>query len=245
MARPDRFASSKAEQKLELDELEEEIEEMNAAYRRYFNGVDNLPPVRDHEQLKRKVRLFTGRSFRSSEHRFRFQGLRARLVTYEQYWTRIMIRIERGTHKRILAESRVRQAKIDRGRGHELDRLKGAESLDLGMASGDDAIAAAMAAATEAVEAKRAAPRRPPSGSPSARPQLPEGVDAGAARRLFKDFVAAKKAAGQSTDGLTYGALVKKLARDVPKLREKIGNDRKIEFEVVNKDGNVRLRAKR
>ena len=56
--------------------------------------------------------------------------------------------------------------------------------------------------------------------------------------------MAAKKAAGQSTAGITYGALVKKLARDVPKLRQRYGSERKIEFEVATEKGRVRLRAK-
>ena len=73
---------------------------------------------------------------------------------------------------------------------------------------------------------------------------MPDGVDARTARALFKDFVQAKKQAGQSTDGLTYGALVKKLAREVPKLKKKRGEDAKIAFEVATVKGQVRLRAK-
>ena len=57
-------------------------------------------------------------------------------------------------------------------------------------------------------------------------------------------YVAAKKAAGESTTGITYGALVKKLARDVPKLRSQYGSARTIEFEVATEKGRVRLRAK-
>ena len=256
MARPDRFSSSKFEQRRELTDLEDSIEQLNVAYKRYFNGVDTRPPVKVHQRLKKHVRLLETRSFRSNELRFKFNGLRARLITYEQYWTRTMTAIERGTFKRVVAIARMRQNKIMRGEGHTLDKLNGAEATNLGIGmsleddgGGADSLADIMAAAEDAVEkvaSKRPSASKRPRPRPSATkpPALPDGVNSQQARQLFKDFVAAKKAAGQSTVGITYGALVKKLARDVPKLRKQYGSERKIEFEVATEKGRVRLRAK-
>jgi hypothetical protein len=79
--------------------------------------------------------------------------------------------------------------------------------------------------------------------APPARPPLPSGVDPKQARELFKQFVAAKKAAGESIEGLTYGRLLDKLSKEVPKLQEKHGDG--LRFEVATVDGKVRLRARK
>ncbi len=266
MAKPDRYSKSSAEQKQELDDLEEAIETLRMMYQRYFNGVDDIPPTKMHAEIKKAVNLLMNRSFRTAQLRFRFQGMRARMITYEQHWRRILHQIERGTFKRVVAVARMRQYKISRGRGHELEALRGSSGpIDLsggmnGSGGGDyesledllGEAAAAVDAVAQARESSVVSPApAPPNGRPrpapsarTPRPQLPAGMDAREARQLFKEFVAAKKAAGQSTAGITYGALVKKLARDVPRLRQKLGADRKIEFEVRSEGGKVRLRAK-
>src|SRR5690606_32615776 len=92
-----------------LDEVEEQIELLKVAYERYFNGVDRVPPAREHDAVRLSVRRLFGLHTGSTAVRFRAQGLKARLVTYEQYWTRILGQIERGTFKRILAESKRRE----------------------------------------------------------------------------------------------------------------------------------------
>ena len=66
-------------------------------------------------------------------------------------------------------------------------------------------------------------------------------MDNGSARELFKQFVTARKQAGLPTKGITYGALVQRLAREAPKLREQHGD---VRFEVHSEGGKVRLRAR-
>ena len=61
-------------------------------------------------------------------------------------------------------------------------------------------------------------------------------------RRLFQDLVQAKRAAGEDVEGLTERALARKLARELPKLREQHGGA--VRFEVATVDGKVRLRAR-
>lgn len=209
-----------------LDELEEAIELLRVAYERYFNGVDRVPPTREHDDIKRRVRLMMTSRGGPTALRFRMQTLKARLVTYEQYWTRILLQIEKGTFKRILAESS-RREQIERRRVLEAPQVP-----EPAPASVPDEDAPRPRAGT--------APPRAPS-QPS-RAALPDGVDAGEVRELFKKFVAAKKAAGEPTEGLTYGKLVDKLARELPSLRAKHGGD--IRFEVATEGGKVRLRAR-
>lgn len=201
-----------------LDEIEEQIELLKVAYERYFNGVDRVPPAREHDAVKLGVRQMFGMHTGSTAVRFRAQGLKARLVTYEQYWTRILGQIERGTFKRILAESKRREHEIR----HKRDP--------------------APAGAAEA-KAEEDAPAGPLPRTPSGRVALPDGLDAGEVRALFKQFVAAKKAAGESIGGITYGRMVEKLAQEIPKLREKHGEA--VRFEVSTEGGKVRLRARR
>jgi len=207
-----------------LDDVEEQIELLKVAYERYFNGVDRVPPAREHDAVKLSVRQLFGLHTGSTAVRFRAQGLKARLVTYEQYWTRILGQIERGTFKRVLAESKRREWEI---------RHKRAE----------DAVQSAAQTSAAAPAADADAPSGPIVRTPSGRVALPDGIDAGEARTLFKQFVAAKKAAGEPISGLTYGRMVEKLAREVPKLQEKHGEA--IRFEVTTVGGKVRLRARR
>jgi hypothetical protein len=60
---------------------------------------------------------------------------------------------------------------------------------------------------------------------------------------LFEQLVEAKRAAGESTDGLTLPALVRKLSRETPKLEQRHGG-RPVRFEVATIKGKVRLRAR-
>ena len=225
MARKSPRERTSAEQ---LDKLEEQIELLKVAYDRYFNGVDRIPPAREHDALKRNVHIIMRNQLPSTVMRFRFQNLRARLITYEQYWTRILNQIEKGTFKRVVAESKKRQRDFVR---------KAAEERK---AARDGAEAAANTGVTEDGAPKMRV--RVPSASRPAATDLPDGMDAKTARNLFRDFVKAKRAAGEQTEGITYGGLVKKLAREMPKLQKKHGDG--VRFEVATVNGKVRLRAR-
>ncbi len=205
-----------------LDAIEEQIELLKVAYERYFNGVDRIPPTREHDAVKLNVRNLARMHTGSTAVRFRAQSLKARLVTYEQYWTRILRQIERGTFKRILAESKRREFELRHKRREDAPAQASAEPDD---------------------KPEPDAPTQRLPRTPSGRVALPDGMDASEARDLFKQFVAAKKAAGEPIGGLTYGRLVEKLANEVPKLQKKHGNS--IRFEVSTDGGKVRLRARR
>lgn len=224
-----------------LDELEEAIELLKVAYERYFNGVDRVPPTRDHDDVKRAVRVMMTQRIGTTALRFRMQGLKARLVTYEQYWTRILLQIEKGTFKRILAVSSRRELELRRApREVEAEAVAGdveapptpkvePPAPSVPQRSRDD----------DAIPRRREVARAP---SQPTRAALPDGVDAGEVRELFKQFVAAKKALGESTAGLTYAKLLDKVSRELPGLRDKHGGD--IRFEVATEGGKVRLRAR-
>jgi hypothetical protein len=211
-----------------LDELEEAIELLKVAFERYFNGVDRIPPTREHDEIKRRVRETLTIRGGPTAVRFRMQNLKARLVTYEHYWTRILLQIEKGTFRRILAESERRQMAADRQRVEDLTAEAEVE--------GEPPPRASQSGSRHRIPIVR------PPPPPTQRQNLPAGLDAGETRELFKQFVAAKQAAGEPISGLTYGKLVDKLSRELPDLRAKHGGD--IRFEVATVDGKVRLRAR-
>jgi hypothetical protein len=215
-----------------LDGIEEQIELLKVAYERYFNGVDRVPPARTHDAVKLAVRNLVHMQTGSTAVRFRAQNLKARLVTYEHYWTRILLQIERGTFKRLLAESKRREYVLRFQQAEEAIRARTGSAGE----PGDDGLDPPPVSEADAPVQRV----HRPSSKPLA---LPTGMESKEARDLFKQFVAAKKAAGESTDGLTYGHLVEKIARELPKLQEKHGDG--IRFEVATEGGKVRLRARR
>jgi hypothetical protein len=214
-----------------LDNLEEEIELLKVAFERYFNGVDRVPPTREHDTVKLHMRNAERQRSGSTVVRFRMQNLKARFISYEHYWTRILRQIEEGTFKRVVAESKRREYEALRRRVEE----EGSQAAQSGVRTID------RDAGQSGIRAKL--DRDGDAEPPRARPPLPPGVDPKAARELFKQFVAAKKAAGESVEGLTYGRLLDKLAKEVPKLQEKHGAG--LRFEVATVDGKVRLRARK
>lgn len=214
-----RERSSQAVITARLDELEEQIEYLKIAYERYFNGVDNVPPTRKREVIDRAIRSLMREHMPTTALRFRFNSLRQRLTTYSHYWNRILNQIEKGTFKRLLAESKRRQREAEARARAARDKLRAAAEADGG---------------------GTAASSRARRGGPA---KLPDGLDARQTRALFREYVTAKRAAGEKTDGLTYGAMVKKLATEFPKLQQRHGKD--VRFEVTTVNGKVRLRARR
>jgi hypothetical protein len=215
-----------------LDRLEESIEKLRVAYEKYFSGVERAAPVKMRAKVEREVRLLESIPVRSTVLRFRMGGLRARFVTYKHYWTRIERELERGISRRDLLRMR-------RGLG-----------------------AQPPTAAEPPAEAAEAAPEAGPNGQPKGPPPPPgskpgraakgrpaapnpeaAGLDPRHMRDVFKQLVKAKKAAGEATDGLTYAALCRKLAREAPKLRQKHKCE-KVRFEVETVGGRVKLRAR-
>ena len=195
-----------------FDGLEAAIDELKVRYEKYFLGLDKRPPSQEHERVRRTLRELEKGRYQATALRFRLNSLRSRLVTYEHYWSRILRQIEEGTYKRHLDKAE----RLRRQRAERAQREK-------------DAL--------------------PPEGERRARPRrdegpvvLPDGVDPAEVRALYKDLVRAKKAAGEPIEGLSYGRLVRKLAQDLPRLRDKHGTD--VRLEVYTRDGKVRMRAR-
>lgn len=203
-----------------LDEIEVGIEAVRLAYEKYFGGIERVPPAKQRATLEKAMRNVETRGITNTVIRFRLNGLRARLITYKHYWTRMENQLERGMSRRDL---------LRRRRNQSTARPPEPE--------------VAPAEAAESVGAK-GPPPPPGKRTGRTRPLDPaqSGIDPSHLRSVFKQLVLAKRAAGESTQGLTYQALVRKLTAEAPKLKRKHGCE-KLQFSVSTRGGKVRLRS--
>ncbi|MBO6935573.1 MAG: hypothetical protein JJ863_11380 [Deltaproteobacteria bacterium] len=93
----------------------------------------------------------------------------------------------------------------------------------------------------------RPAPPRPPAPPgrpappPPPRPARSEGLRDDDVRRIFDRYVEARKSVGKRPDGVSYEKLASQIRKMEPKLQKKHAGKR-IDFEVVVKDGKVGLK---
>ncbi len=83
-----------------------------------------------------------------------------------------------------------------------------------------------------------------PDGAAKKAPAPREAPDIsdGQLRKLFDTYLVARQRCGESTDGLSYDSVAKRIRAQVPQLMEK-HNARNIEFKVVIKGGKAILKA--
>jgi hypothetical protein len=91
--------------------------------------------------------------------------------------------------------------------------------------------------------ADAAAGAAPAAASPTTTPASAPLIDPTHAKDVFDRLVAAKAAVGESTEGLTFPAFLRKLSREAPKLQEQNGG-RPLAFDVEVKAGKVRVRVR-
>jgi hypothetical protein len=196
--------------------LEEELEALKARYEQYFLGIERREPVRWREELKRNVARVKGAFTRNAALRFRIQTLNARYLSYERLWLRGAREREEGTYRRDLFKARLHaRAKEERGQ-------------------------TAAAAAAEPADAKPSAtpaPRPTPTPAPA-----PGGVAEAKLRALFADYVAAKRRCNEDVSRLTYEAVAKSIAKQVPDLMARF-KAKSVDFRVEVKDGRAVLKA--
>lgn len=234
-----------------LDQLEEELSSLRVAYERYFLGIDKKTPGRQHDKLDRKLRQMTSTRMGSTALRFRLEALRGRYVTYRQYWTRTCRQIDEGSYVRVVAEAdrRRRLAAFEARAARDSKAAREALAADAGPEEAE--ASAGKRLVPPPVATGDAEKRRPNPGRASAEaavsgrvPPSPPAleIDPRETRELFRQYVSAKRAAGESTRGISYAAMSKQIARDLPKLRERHGAG--VRLEVAKVGNRVTLRAR-
>ena len=228
-----------AEVQRQIAELEPKLERLRALYEQYFLGFEKIPPNVLRKEVDRTLWQLRRSPTKNTRLRFKLNQLVQRYNTYQQYWQRTMRQIERGTYRRdvIRAARKVgrEEAAIVGGR-QARSALRGLDEgpLPSGVSSADS-----QAPGSENPESARA---RRYSSRPPPRRQTPATGSDFNTRKLYDEYVRARRAAGQSTTALTYDKLQKRLSQQARKLRRKHGRDKDIDFVVAMKDGKPVLR---
>jgi hypothetical protein len=211
--------------------LEEELEALRARYELYFLGVERREPNRWRDEVKKKVNRLKEAFTRNTGLKFRLQSLHARCISYERLWLRSVREKEEGTYRRDLFKARL-HARAPReasaaGTGEAAAQPGPAAAGTAPAAKGGPAAAAGEPAAVRPAEA------RPPAPAAAGDAQL---------RALYDSFVAAKRSCNEDVSRLTYEAVAKSVAKQVPELMARY-KAKSVDFRVEVKDGKAVLKA--
>lgn len=179
---------AKSEFENQLDELEARLARLKAMYDQYFQGIERIPPEKEHTAVDKMIKRMLREQPRNTALRFRYNTIRQRFITLGNYWTRTLRQIEEGTYRRHVQKAKRRREREEArsvDRGYELD-LNSMDDFDM------DAEVAAALGALEPLDGEKtdpsiqagqpppppamasfapprgAAPPPPPPGSPTA-----------------------------------------------------------------------------
>jgi hypothetical protein len=250
-------------------EIEDDLEALKARFELYFLGIERREPARERDEIKRRVAKIKGEFVRNTALRFRIQTLNARFLSYERMWMRAAREKEEGVYRRDLLRAR-RHAQAEKEKARDEAKAKARQTFSgkkppelEGVAApgekpgpravpgaGTPAPTAAPTAASPA-PAPSARPKGPPAPGPApaaparaaaAGPPLPAGITEAQVRELLAAYVDAKRRCKEDTSRVTYEALARTVAKQVPELITRFGA-RTVEFKVVVKDGKALLKA--
>jgi hypothetical protein len=224
----------------ECGEIEEDLEALKARFEMYFLGVDRREPVREREEMKRRVARLKGEFTRNTGLRFRIETLHARFLSYERMWMRSAREKEAGTYRRDLQRAR-RKAEVQEQKEAVREQPRAEANPAVNGAAGP-AQAPASAPAGPAAAAPGATPPKAAPARPAAPPQLPSGMSEPQLRSLFEAYVSAKKRCNEDASRITYDGLAKTVAKQIPELMSRY-KAKSVEFKVVIKDGRAVLKA--
>jgi len=79
--------------------FEIKLQKLKVEYDQYFAGVIKIPPFKLHEEVKRIIRLQSGKPISNTSLQFKYNSLVGRYTSYNNLWTRHMRQLEEGTLK--------------------------------------------------------------------------------------------------------------------------------------------------
>lgn len=85
-----------------IADLEIQIDRLRALYEQYFMGIEKLEPQIPRKQVERVFRILRKERINNTALRFRFLMLVQRYNTMENYWRRVVRKIEEGTYRRLV-----------------------------------------------------------------------------------------------------------------------------------------------
>src|SRR5215472_1742995 len=227
-------AASWAQVSQELDSVEALLHALRGQYEQFFLGMEKRPPVRAHEQFKKRIAAMKTAPAKSVALSFRVQSLQASFATYERLWARTLQEMEDGTYRRDLFKLR---------RKNSSPEAPAAREPEAAAATGK----AAKVKGKEKDKDKSAAAA--PAAGPSSEPTIhiagtapPDPLSENRLRSVYRAYVEAKRRCNEDTTRLSFDAVAASLKRQVPELldRHKV---RDVEYRVFVKDGKAILRA--
>ena len=84
----------------ELDQIEHKMKTLEIAYEQYFSGLEKREPMKDREELTKRIRQFANRRIMQTDLRFKYQNLATRFHSYNGYWERILKLMDEGKYHR-------------------------------------------------------------------------------------------------------------------------------------------------
>jgi hypothetical protein len=103
-----------------LDEFERRLFLLKVQYEKYFTGIDRIEPMRERDDLKRLLRELERVPINNTMQKYRYRTLKASFLSRENFWTRNLIMIERGTHPRFKFRADLRDsAREERARNDQ------------------------------------------------------------------------------------------------------------------------------
>ncbi len=84
----------------ELEQIEHQMKTLEIAYEQYFSGLEKREPMKDREDLTRRIRQFANRRIMQTDLRFKYQNLATRFHSYNGYWERILKLMDEGKYHR-------------------------------------------------------------------------------------------------------------------------------------------------
>ena len=217
--------------------VEEDLEVLKGRFELYFLGIDRREPAREREEVKRRVARLKGEFTRNTGLRFRIETLHARFLSYERMWMRSAREKEEGTYRRDLLKAR-RRAEVEAKR--EAERGKNGPPTAAAAAVQSPTTPSPGVAGAPAPAVAMPALLDPPA--PAAAPLARMSITDQQLRALHLAYVEAKRRCNEDVSRVSYEALAKIVAKQVPELIAKY-KAKTVEFKVVIKDGRAILKA--
>ena len=200
----------------DLRALERAISAVNAEYDAFLYGTAAHPPMESRSKVERLIRILSSAEPDSAGERFRFAALQGRWTALGERWERLQAEKEAGRRPGLY--------------GHFQPR----RTTDLEVPASSPNTAASVSVDL---------PREP--GPASTQTQAPAGEPAPDPRRdLYDKYVAAKLARGETAEGFDFERFADSLEREANRLKDRFGGA-DVEFEVAERDGRVKLVARK
>jgi hypothetical protein len=96
-----------------VEDLEPKVERLKSLYQQFFMGIEKIPPAVLRKDVERTIWLLRRERLQNTRLKFKFQQIIQRYNTYQQYWSRVMRDIEKGTYKRDVVRAAKRFGRDD------------------------------------------------------------------------------------------------------------------------------------